>query len=484
MEGRRIGIGVLGAGGYMGKNGISALKILKEKLTEEGIDFKFLFFTETQLKKWGEIAERCNDHTEQSPIAANVLDEVLQLLDAIRKDEKYPVVIYDATPTQMHYGQMLLIHQRQDNSLVYLGEKPIFTYEHERLYVENNIDPDFKFFCELIETENPVLSGIRRYLDENPSLQIEDVKLWRAGCSGIKKAISMSRGGVEGGALEDKSLHDLSITAALLGSENILDVVVKEAEIHYLIFHPDYYEKGERTFLTSINKATKVISDDLENKAALPADGLFSLKVDWQLSGKSIPAEYLFSWLGYNEHEKELAFVSRLRSLGFDIENGEAERKWLDVSETDESTIGNKTVGSQLKEIRVGIIECSSPTGPVFIVCNFLAKYDNSNRFAYVVKMSNGGKPELVQALYRDGNTASDYDRDKAKDLASIFYRVAKDALGDEPANLIDKKTTLLIHKIMIEAGHQARRAMDTNADVWFEKMKPIFDQNITVSDI
>ena len=75
-------------------------------------------------------------------------------------------------------------------------------------------------FCDFIELVNPVFETVRGFVAEN-SLSIQELWLWRAGSSAIKKAVVCDRDGVMGGAVEDKALHDFSISVGLLGPGQI-----------------------------------------------------------------------------------------------------------------------------------------------------------------------------------------------------------------------------------------------------------------------
>jgi len=492
MEQKSVGMVILGAGGYMGKNGIHALKYLSKKLEEENIALRLLSFAEPREQNWEEIKDLCSSCINQRPLEANRLVEALPLVEALRGEDHYPVIIYDATPTTLHFGNLLEVHQREDNTLLYLGEKPIFTDEYEIKYLTENTGEDFQFFCEFIETENPVFLAVHKYLNKvKTDLSIKEMWLWRAGCSGIKKAISIGRGGVEGGALEDKSLHDLSISAGLLGSTNIEEVIVEDARIHSLILHSDYFFKENRkAFLTAGNKSSSQIIANLKEKDLLPADGLFSMRVTWKLPDREVPAKYLFSWVGYNQLEQELEFVSELERLGFPIEPADVEssypkhapRKWLDISEPFKYVNQTEHYQAKMQEVRIGIFKCDSATGEKYIVCNFLSKY-NLHRYAYVVELKDG-RAEIIETLFLDEDSSTTYEEKKGADLSKIFDDVVKHAFGIKRADFIGRKTTLLTHGIMIEARKQAIENLSTDAERWFEAAKGIFERNITVTKV
>jgi hypothetical protein len=503
-----VGIIILGAGGYMGRNGIEALAPLRDRLLKSNIAIKFLCLAEPEDDKRKAAIELCQECLNHPLLEANRLTEALQRLDGARTEESYPVLIYDATPTTFHHGHLVAVHQRTDDTLFYLGEKPVLTDPKEIDHITLNFDEEFLFFCEFIETENPVFHAVRSYLTANPDLRVQDIWSWRAGCSGIKKAISIGRLGVEGGALEDKCLHDLSITVGVLGVPNIKGAEVTAAQVHSLILHRDYYfNEGETTFLTVCNHSTNserlereksegitLPSDQLivemDDQDAWPADGLLSMDISWNLKdGPPVRSKYLFSWVGFNELEQEAEFVDLMKNLGFPLDPSMDEfpdldqtpRQWLDVSETHTYESDTHRYEAILKEIRITVLKCEWQGISKYIVCNFLAKY-TSKRFAYVVEFIDG-HPTVTDRLFVELDPAS-YNENKKNDLASILHNVVMQAFGHSRAELIDRHATLLTHDTMIRARERAYKDLRKDVSYWLPIAEDLFRKNIKVTSL
>lgn len=471
----------------MGTNGIQALAPLNKRLVESGIRLRFLCLAEPKEEERKAAIQLCNACINHPPMEANKLSEALLRLDGARSEDSYPVLIYDATPTTFHHSNLIAVLQRQDNSLFYLGEKPIFTDPFEKKHLILNTGEDFEFFCELIETESPVFLSVKEYLTAHSDLKITNIWSWRAGCSGIKKAILIGRLGVEGGALEDKSLHDFSISVGLLGRPQIKEAEVSNAEIHSLILHRDYYfNDGERVFLTVGNHATSEILVDLRKEDKIPADGLLSMEVLWKLEDRDVPAKYLFSWIGFNELEQEAEFVNLMEKLGFPLnpisanlaDSEEIPRRWLDTSKPFEYVGDVEKYTAKMQEIRVGVFRCEEDGKEKYIVCNFLSKY-NLRRYAYVVEMTDG-RPIITETLFVDEQDSSTYEYKKKEDLARVLHNVIKHAFRESVAEYIDRQTTLLIHDVMIRARKQAFEKLSTDVPHWFSIAERIFHANIT----
>jgi hypothetical protein len=499
-----VGVVVLGAGGYMGSKSINALGIVSKRLRLDNLELKILIVADSDSRVWSTAANLCLEYTGKLPMAVPRLEEALPLLSVVRGGEHNPIIIYDAAPSSRHYGHLLAILPYQSSHIFYLGEKPIFLDLHQKERIQRT--PDHQdFFCELIETENPVFKSVNNFLLSRTDIRVERLSFWRAGASGIKKAICVGRDGVEGGALEDKCLHDFSISLGFLGGpRNVLSASAQDAEIHHLILSNSYYlEDGKKEFLTVRNGSTAKITTDLENKAELPADGLFSTSVQWQVMDadkravRSVPGEYLFSWVGYGGHPKELEFVRKLTTLGLphpdDRNPGAAELRWLDSSSASgpgkdfygegHSSGNDPEFRAELQEVRVGIIECTTPTGSMSIVCNFLSKYGKINRFAVTVENTKSG-PKINQTLYYDNEAdrSASYDQKKETDLAEVLYSVIRYALGDDPPQLLGRRATLLVHDLMLQAQDKAFRKLatrSTDTEFWFQETLPVFEKHI-----
>ena len=359
-------------------------------------------------------------------------------------------------------------------------------------------------FCEFIETVNPVFLTVKKYLSEN-NLKIEEMWFWRAGGSAIKKAIEADRPGISGGALFDKSPHDFSISVALLEPEEIEDLSILDAEIYQFLIHPNFFKENVQCLLNTINDPlfpknfNLLIQNWYENRKQIPADGLFSCDIKWQIKKqeKPIKGKYLFSWIGLSGeikeedcgkkikleglHPKEKCFVDKLYELGFSPE------EWL----TTACELGPKKIinphyqcykwQAKVEEVRIGIIKCGGTSKEVYIVCNFLSKYDQLKRFVKVVRKE--GEKFIKESIYEDSDSI-DYEKEKRKDLAKIFSQVILAIFSNNDAKYISKEATLKVHEAIFKAQEIAFNKIKQNLtiqnfDYWWNNALSVFNRKI-----
>lgn len=480
---------VVGAGGWMGQNGINALPLINKNT----LATMHLFIVETKVNLWASIESSCVEKLGLIPASTDKLRDVLTIIskfDAFLGKE-HPVIIYDATPTSVHAANLLTVYEQEKVNTFYICEKPIFIDKIELENTRKQFNPQFNFFCDLIETENPVFKSVYKHIKDN-NYKIKHMQFWRAGSTGIKKAVCADRDGIEGGALEDKSLHDLSMTVGFLGVENIKNFTVQEANVHHLIVSKEFYFANQTQSLLGVrNTCVKEIDINFSNKNGFPADGLFSAKVLWNMnSDEVIPVDYVFSWVGYTRSQEELKFVEKLQELGFD------EKQWLSLSKIEEAPTGEEVKDSLCKntdkkfsvmveEVRIGIIECENKLGEkITFVCNFLKNkeskgdVESSNKFnRYAWLISNQGR----EKIYEDHEGAGTYADRKKGDLSSIFLTVLNHIFNDKKAVFIDRTPTLLIHDVMFQMQEVAfSRIVGTDIREWFKNALPEFEKRIT----
>jgi hypothetical protein len=479
----------------MGGSAIKGFPLLFRKLKKESVDINLLYLVDPKKEaNWNRLLDWCEKRIGYSPGIYRKIKDALhsaRFFQDINIDA-FPIIIYDASTAQFHYPNLSeIISQNRNNNLFYLGEKPL-VFDAEQIKDLDNLPKDYSFFCELIETENPVFKKTKQYIADN-KLKIKRLSFWRAGSNGIKQAISAGRQGVTGGALIDKSAHDFSISIGLLEPEEIKGFCegkkgsqVTQADIHYFIIAKEYFEKRQRVFLDASNNSSEQIEIDYwKDRSKLSADGLFSTSLIWRRRGKlgNVEADYLFSWLGYTgypdeskAHPEEKKFVDRLNQLGF------KQNEWLVIAKDkkpksssdpleDKYNASNKRYKCRIEEIRIGIIECDKKT----IVCNFLTKYKQLYRYAYAINTRGEREPIYEEKRGQASGIL------KIKDLMSVIYAVSKDCLKRGSSKYIARKATLLVHQAMFKAQSIALDKLkpSPNSLDCFNKVLPIFNAHI-----
>lgn len=509
-EMRSVGFAILGACGYMGTTAIEALKLVREKLIHEGIRVQLLFAIDTNLwnesnpnEPWTPLLHHYYNRLQIRPVISFGLENLFDATGFLYKkvESHNPLVVYDATPTGAHFGNLSWVLARNPDDIAYIGEKPLFVDPSEIIEMKNNFSLDCRFYCNFIETTNPVFSAVRSEI-ERLHLEIDEMWFWRAGASGIKKLIGADRAGVGGGALLDKAPHDLSLTVGLLGPTEIASKKVVSATVPCHALSRLAVTEGFNAFLTATGRSTPSLEKGYQldsqfpQRAAFPADALFESDIEWILrGGKHVPVHYLFSWLGYNgvrvdlekissdqipstgfSHEPMAAFPAEQRfwelldQLGFgDPLGGPESHPWLMLrpvlgpcSFAGPPDFGSTHTGATHlmveSQVRIAVIRCSDRT----FICNFLSNTDDYSedraftRYAYVIE--DCGKRYCLDLNSQVGRVGESYRDVKGRDLAVIFERVIRDKLeGKEHAALCSKDAIYHTHEALLEAQDLAR---------------------------
>ena len=504
--------------GYMGTNALKSIDVLANWfLSKQNITIRLIFIVELNYQDKFEIIKKIWKppyyifDPECIPPIFESNDLLISFLNPIIQCFQNTLfIVYDATPTSMHYDNLIFFLTKFPvklpiNKVAYLGEKPLFIYPEHLQYIKN--EDVSSLFCEFIETVNPVFLAVKNYLSKK-NLIIKEIWFWRGGSSAIKKAIEADRPGISGGALLDKSPHDFSISIALLEPEEIEDLSVLDAEIYQFVIHPYYFRQKVPCLLNTRNEPlhaedfNSLIKDWDKSRDKIPADGLFSCDVDWKVKGqKTIKGKYLFSWIGLSGeitdekeglgnkikieglHPKERCFVDKLYQLKFYPE------EWLTAA----CELGPKKITNsyykcykwqaKVEEVRIGIIRCEEKdtSKEIYIVCNFLSKYGQLKRFAKAVKKE--GERVIKEPIYEDSDSI-DYGKEKRKDLAKIFSQVIMASFSNNNAKYISKEAAIKVHEAIFKAQKIAfnkikQNLSSQNFDHWFNKALPIFNKKI-----
>ncbi|HET7748951.1 MAG TPA: hypothetical protein VFK81_06190 [Terriglobales bacterium] len=474
----KIAFVVLGGVGYMGMNGIRTLHRLNRVLGKRVFDPERLLVVDLDLTRpdarrrpeWQEMAALLGSR----PHSIAEFHHALPFLWGLRMaDPRCWVVIYDATPSIFHNGHLVQIAADRDPRTVYLGEKPIFTALSD-LQAARHFPPQCNFYCDLIETESPVFRGVAQYLEEE-RLRVERLWMWRGGSGALRKALRADREVVFGGALEDKALHDFSITLGWLGGatavRGVPDIRVQNGHRFCLSDRAVLFR--EPSFLSMNNgqissfQHIPALGRDF-HRDRFPADVVTSVDCDWTLAGGTVPASYLFSWVGVTGSTWEREFRQRWRSVApLELPIGEAcESKRIEEL--------GRSFECDVQEVRAAIVQCNGRRGRQTILCNFLGKeaFPGLRRFAKAF-----GEPgELLCNIYEDPRPRA--GAAKLEDLADIFKRIVQELRGGATAGHIGREATLLTHEVMLRAHEELRRNVQrelekTGDSRWWQEVYP-----------
>jgi hypothetical protein len=474
----KIAFVVLGGVGYMGMNGIRTLHRLNRVLGSRVFDPERLLVVDLDLARpdarrrpeWQEMTALLGGR----PHAIAEFHHARPFLWGLRMaDPRCWVVIYDATPSIFHNGHLVQIAADRDPRTLYLGEKPIFTALSD-LEAARHFPAQCNFYCDLIETESPVFRGVAKYLEEE-RLRVERLWMWRAGSGALRKALRADREVVFGGALEDKALHDLSITLGWLGGAAAVRAI---PEIHVQNGHDFCLSDRAVLFrepsLLSMNNGLISSFQHIPtagrdfHRDRFPADVVTAVDCAWPLAGRIVPASYLFSWVGVTGSAWERDFRQRWRDVAaLELPIGTAcEAKYIE-------DLG-RSFECDVQEVRVAILHCAGRGGRQTILCNFLGKeaFPGLRRFAKAF----GESGKLLCNIYEDPRPRA--GAGKLEDLADIFKRIFQELKGGPPAEHIGREAALLTHEVMLRAHEHLRRNVQREMEKagdsrWWQEVYP-----------
>jgi hypothetical protein len=474
-----IGFIVLGALGYQGKLGLHAVAKLRDRFSPQNITPRLIAFidpaisrelrSEAKQNHWDHLADVHGLFGYVPRIDADLESIGAHITTFSTTKPNHPVVIYDASPSITHFENLRYIANVQTEgnfNILYIGEKPIFIdpgddnrsgdsdIQDQVDFARHSLPSTFKLFCELVELENPVFKTAREIITEQ-NLEIEEIWLWRAGSSALKKIAGVDRAGVMGGAIEDKSLHDFSITVGLIGPSEIdvagfSNVEISCDGVENLCLSREAALGVERSFLARSNHTVSIDEIDLHFRHRFPADACSRLEFSWPLrSGRHIKAHYLFSWIGRTNAPIEFDFVQQFEQYGVDL------------------PVGRKDYPDHVEEeIRAAVISCQRKDGSkVSILCNFLFKEDyctRDRRLERFVKIVENG--QLSKEESRLSTDAATYAEVKADDMSGLFESVVRCGLGgtDYGNVLSGREMTLLTHKALLLCQRAVRKSFSS----------------------
>jgi len=320
----------------------------------------------------------------------------------------------------------------------------LFTEQGQIEFVERHF-PGQTFFCEFIETENPVFRAASEFI-RLEHLWIQCMSFWRASCMGVAIAAGDGRGGVEGGALLDKAPHDLSVSVGLVGPRSVTGWSVGQVSTHFLALHKNAFCPNRRSFLSVANTPLEDISSPAKIPEQLPADALVSFDVNLTLPGNLvIPVSHIVSWVGMQETPPELGLSGKLAGLGVGT------KEWLNHEEPLVSHNGRFRYENQ--EIRLSLVEGLLRNRKVHLLLNLLAKFEGK-RFAHLI-----GEGQQREIIFEE-KIGRDYHESNEADLFGVFQRVIEHCAGLSSAENVATEASFLVHKIMLSALTKANEQL------------------------
>lgn len=514
-----VGVVVLGAAGYMAGNFLSALyrcdELERKQRFEHDNSVRLdlaivadpkLFAEPTLLADLvkNNVPEKAAEILRQTvraratvrnffdrpriPIRDNIVETVGWELQQSDKDNvyrfPYHIIIYDASPAFEHFENLTLLLRNVPAGISYFGEKPIFS---DPAQLEDVFRKQPPIYCDFVETANPAVLAIKKFIAAK-NLKIDKVKAWRASSSGIKHLIGHEQRGVQGGALLDKSPHDLSITTLLLGPSEIVDfaLIPDKTKIHDLI------PARERENILFLGRDSELhpssyfcydIAGERKDgtREYLPADGYSSCAVQWTLKdGRTVESEYSFGWLGVSHglerplepHPCEIPFIRDLAELGYEPESWRFEEKYQ----------GKRpgTFPSLETQARILIVEAydEQSTRYKFVANLISAKSDTQHpersnlcRWAHVYRISDAGPvdKEIIYPVSIEDRKYCEmsYEEQKRSDMAHLIYSVASATVGidSDSAEFLGPTAVKWVHKVMLSAYDEAVSKLGLSAD-------------------
>jgi hypothetical protein len=444
---KEIGVVIVGAAGNRGRSALEILPKLSAEQREQGIKLELVCVAEAK--------EECRAALSGAvetlfgcgcPVVSTLGEAIPHALRWLANGGKRKLAVYDAAPTALHYQHLMSVLPHSERGIFYFGEKPLFTNEGQIEFIERNF-AERTFFCEFIETENPAFRAARDYIFSE-RFKIERMSFWRASCMGVSIAAGLGRGGVEGGALQDKAPHDLSVAIGLLGLGSLKEWSVRAVRTHLLALHEDAIRLHERRFLSVANTPLEDLNTHARIPEQLPAEAQMSFDVDFRLEGNIlIPASFLASWVGLQNSAPEMSFTQKLVGLGIGPE------EWLN----NEELRADRKLGDRYRnqEVRVMLIDGSLGNREAHLIVNLLAKYEG-RRFVHVV-----GRDRRREIIFEEQN-GRDYHESKDADLFRVFKGVVEHCAGFRTAENVSTRVTLLVHKIMLSAQTKANEQLQS----------------------
>ena len=447
---QRVRFAVLGVG-YMGRAAIGALDVLQKRAdVTRKFQIEICAVAEPNLNVLAKTREFTGEACERMTDSREALEHVI----AVTEQDGVPAIIYDATsPLERAFHLDRVFEARHAGlPITLVGEKPIAVTLDDLALIEAS-GKDDEFFCEFIEMGNDAFVALKRYLNEQ-NLPIERIACWRANSSGIRKALGGGRLGVVGGALLDKSAHDIAIVASLLQSER---ASVETAEIHHVV---PYSQTGWFTIRDQVqygHDPGRWIGEDV----LWPADGTTTVSSTWRAaqSLRGVTASFVWGWHGLTGIKAEHELAAVLTELGhtrpYKLEHEvDLVAEQQAYREPTRGLFGEDRDRVFIDDdVRLVIVWSGDHT----IVCNLLGKHyepGNQRLERYVVDYVEGQARVVYDPAVDEPKR--DLTKINRRDLAEIFLRVMQ--VGEDASVSRDfaRRRTEFVHRFVFDAQKKA----------------------------
>jgi len=328
--------------GKMGGIVFRALPAIFESLLKEEINIDNLYIIDADDKK----LEKLQFYSEEFKYSFNIKNKKI-FFSSIRslineefkeKNKNDFIFIYDSSPTPIHSENISYFNLNLESfkHVYYLCEKPITSDKGYLCLLQgyiNSSSKNFEVCTSLPEIYNPAYMTLKKYIDEN-NCKIKHLSFFRFSSMGFDKIFTRNkRQGVAGGALEDKAIHDLSLTFDLLNINKLKlkynirfnnsskncgnEMYLKEpADINIdfklgenPLFMPSDFislNSSAPNFMTvdnGQNIENVFLSEPVENDDyywSYAADCNMNFHINWFINNQlePIPSDYYVSWIG------------------------------------------------------------------------------------------------------------------------------------------------------------------------------------------
>ncbi|MDP9049499.1 MAG: hypothetical protein M3O31_02085 [Acidobacteriota bacterium] len=253
---------------------------------------------------------------------------------------------------------------------------------------------------------------------------IDSFECWRLNSSAVAKVFRKGqRQGVEGGATLDKSIHDLSVSHALIASGKpavIEPTVIRAVPLCFL----PCIEGDVKSLLNTVNLSW----EGYLGGSDMPADGASFFEVNWNLGNRVIHAKYHASWVGVTKHE-ELCKKRGIASMPSRFYEEIAKSSWFHQEALD--------LGYTEEDARLMVVSGSLDGKEVRLLANFLSR---PNISPWLYDLTNHARIETPVRRYRENA------------LARVFEIVIAGCAAPAAVNYLDFDSALISHSLMFEA--------------------------------
>jgi hypothetical protein len=342
-----VGIVFLGFG-RMGRAAHTSFLQASDQLRKNGIEPRLLAVLETDT----EVIRTLPNYTEAKAILVedassqrNAISALLRTELGLRTEDEF--LVYDATPSPCHQRNLVDVCETFPRAL-YLGEKPLFTSRSQLSVLDRFAD---RVLCDFVESQNEAVLKLLEM--QRAGFRIERLRFWRMNSTGLRRLLEPEeRGGVTGGALLDKGIHDLAVTSILLRNQGLLPITPIVSEARNLTLMPDV--------------AHSVKANGNGNGRA---DAAGYAHIEW-LSSEPVNTEFSYSWIGVEAFDDLCARSGQPSLRALLAEHGLYEDAWLSRAPLEQEAFDQL----EQQEARVLVVDGTEDGRKVRLIVNFLIR--------------------------------------------------------------------------------------------------------------